>query len=243
MKAKCWNCEEYFEYDLDEEWNQYVSICMSQSYDYKKEWDTKPEEPWKRVYCSCCAQKCKEEAEETKRIYISTKTKMLLERAITFLERQKIGIYEYEEAIKAVSEYAEEKPEKFDSSYEMIAAIILIHNRVETKLQWKVDKYTVDFCLPELKCILEIDGERHEHRHLYDSNRDIKLRQILGAEWEVVRIPTQYLEKNAKMLLPAIKALKAEKQKIRNQNGGIIPAHFSKRDYAKANRIEKIARA
>lgn len=111
----------------------------------------------------------------------------------------------------------------------------------QTKLQYKIENYRADFYLEDLKCIVEIDGERHDNKLFEDSNRDIKIRSILGPEWEVVRIPTKYLEKDATKLLTAVKKLKLFKQQTRNKNGGIIPASFSKRDRAKSLEMEKIA--
>lgn len=233
MKIKCWECEKEIDVDIKTKWIE------SKSY-YNSEALNPPINAWKRFYCDSCEKEVKEQMAINKENYIKLKIKMSYERAIGILETQKIDIYEYEEAMKAVKEFAEENPDKFDSSYEMIAAIILINEGVSIKLQQKVGKYRADFYLSDFKCILEIDGERHEGKLLEDSNRDIKIRQILGAEWEVVRIPTGYLEQNAKMLLKALLELKKLKQDTRNKNGGIIPSTYSKRDKAKSNEVERI---
>jgi len=45
-----------------------------------------------------------------------------------------------------------------------------------------------------------------------------------------VRIPTKYIEQNAKMLVKAIDELAAYKRKVRKQHSGIVPAWYSDRD-------------
>ena len=235
MKVKCWECETVIEVDIESEWFD------SKGY-YNPERFNPPKKAWRRFYCESCNEIVKKRIEEEKNQYVELKIKMMQERALDILEKQKIDFYEYSEAIKAVQEFSLEQTDKFDSSYEMIAAIILIHNRIQVKLQYKISKYKVDFFLPDYKCALEIDGERHQHNTLYDSNRDIKIRQILGSEWEIVRIDTKYLEQNAKVLPKAIVELKKLKQDTRRKNNGIIPSHFSKRDKAKSEEVERIAK-
>lgn len=186
-----------------------------------------------RAYCKKCYEKYQKDMENIKAEYIKNKTALMLERAIRILERQKIVIDSYREAVSVVREFSSENPGKFASAHEMIAAIVLIKNRVKTKTQYKIGKYRADFCLPELKIILEIDGDRHENSLYQDNERDKNIRNILGKDWEVVRIKTEYLEQNAKMLIKAIKTIRAEKQKIRSSNYGLLPEWYSKRDRSK----------
>ena len=77
-----------------------------------------------RRYCDVCFEKTVRELESDKKEYVRLKKKMMFERAVDILEHQKLNIYDYKEAIEAVKEYSEEKPDKFDSAYEMIAAIM-----------------------------------------------------------------------------------------------------------------------
>lgn len=168
-----------------------------------------------RCYCEECFDKVVAQYKADTREYIRLKKKLMFERAVRILEKQKINLYEYEEAIKAVGEFAEEQPDKFDSAYEMVAAIILINNRVECKLQFKVGRYQCDFCLPGLKVILEIDGERHRNRKEQDSIRDYVIKRVMGEDWEIIRIRTENLDKNAKRLLKAINTV-LEKRRSKN---------------------------
>lgn len=193
-----------------------------------------------RVYCQECYQKYFEKFESDKQEYLRLKKKLMVERAIRILERQNILIDEYKEAIDAVSEYSSENLDKFDSAHEIVSAIILIDNEIDVKTQFKVGKYRADFCLPTLKVIFEVDGERHRTNLYRDNQRDIFIRHELGDDWEIVRIKTEYIEQNAEMLVEAIKEIKKEKQKIRRQNGGLLPEWYSERNRAKKpKRLDK----
>lgn len=240
MKINCWECGREFEKNIETEWEALVYAAVRRMAEYKTPLPA-PKKAWKRFYCKDCQPIVRRDQEETKRLYIETKTKITIDRAISTLEKQRLDIYDYQDAIRRVEAYARQYPEKFDSSYEIIAAVMLLKSGVDIKPQHKIGPYRVDFYIPKWKCILEIDGERHKDRLLEDSNRDKKLREELGAEWEVVRIPTGFLDTNAKEIVRAIKELKANKQKIRAANGGIIPASYSKRDKARINKAAKIA--
>lgn len=238
MAVKCWECGKDVDYDTRAAWQDYLLTYENARHKAKQY----PDAPWKRIYCDSCVSAVRATRAENKRIYIEYKTKITIERMMELLERQAIDIYKYQAAISAVIDFATEHPEKFESSDEMIAAAMMINRRIPIKLQHRVERYSIDMLVTAWKCAVEIDGERHKDKLLYDSNRDISLRSILGADWEIVRIPTDLIEKNATMFPEAVLRLKAEKQKIRAENCGIIPASFSRRDKAKALEIERIAR-
>lgn len=166
-----------------------------------------------RCYCTDCFQKVKEQLKEDQREYIRLKKKLMFERAVRTLERQNIDIYDYQEAIQAVGEFAEEKPDKFDSSYEMVAAIILINHGFKCELQKRIGKYQVDFYIPSIKVVLEIDGDRHKHQRESDSWRDIEIKNKLGAGWNMVRIGTENLDTRAESLIRGIYAVLENRSK------------------------------
>lgn len=160
-----------------------------------------------RCYCKACKQKSLEEAEAIKTEYVRLKKEVMFENALETLEGQDINLYDYREAIDAVHDYLRKNPDRFDSSYEVIAAIVLIYNKVQCRPQAAVDRYRVDFLLPDELVVLEIDGERHAHRKYYDSERDRAIKAELGDNWEIVRIDTDLLKKNAKQLVKAIRKI------------------------------------
>lgn len=186
-----------------------------------------------REYCEDCFSELSKEKSQDQLTYTMLKSKLMFERAIKMLERQNIEIYDYKDAIDAVQEFAQEKPEKFQSSHEMIAAIILADNEMKVQIQHKIGKYRVDFCIPQLKVILEIDGYLHEFKPRADKSRDVEIRKLLGTDWETVRIPTKYLEQKAELLVEAIKSMKTEMQKVRKENYGLLPDWFSKKTKTK----------
>ena len=191
------------------------------------------DEKQQRGYCEECAKLVTEQHSHNKQMYLMLKKKLMFERAVRILEHQNLDIYDYKDAIKAVEEYSSEHPEKFDSSHEMIAAIMLVDNELGTAIGKSIGNYRVDFFIPDLKAVLEIDGERHRSKQYYDNERDIELRKMLGSNWEIVRIKTEYIEQNAEMLVEAIKTIIAEKKKLRSQNNGFLPDWYSKREFAK----------
>lgn len=157
-----------------------------------------------RCYCDECLTNLeKAEAEERKQLAKLRKREMI-RKACKILEDQHTNMYEYKEAIEVVTEFVEDNVDKIDSSYEALTAMVLVHNRIYAKMQYKVGKYQVDFLLPDLMVVLEIDGERHKHRKDYDSKRDKAIKKELGDYWEIIRIETDHLDKNAKKIPEAI---------------------------------------
>lgn len=157
-----------------------------------------------RCYCDKCLKSVKETEREERELYIKLKKRQMFLRAVELLENQHTDMYEYKEAIETVEEFLGSNPDKFDSAYEVLTAIILVHNRIHSKMQYKVGKYQVDFLLPDLMVILEIDGDRHKHRKDYDSARDKEIKKELGPHWNIIRIPTEHLDRNAKKIPKAI---------------------------------------
>ena len=233
--SKCWRCGEAADkhenmYRINPKWEGYVDYFSGNERYY--------DEIHQREFCEKCFEEYKAEREADKKEYIRLKKKLMYERAVRIAERQNIDIYEYQEALEAVKEFSEENPDKFDSAHEMLAAAMFIYYEVQAKTQHKVGKYRVDFLLPDLKTVFEVDGDSHKHTLFYDNQRDEEIRSILGKEWEVVRISTKYIEENVELLVEAIKTIKSEKQKIRRENYGILPEWYSNRQ--KARKPKKI---
>lgn len=191
-----------------------------------------------RMFCNECYQKRTAELQDMRKQYGKLKKSLMLERAVKKLERQAVNIYDYQEIINDLAEYVAENPEKFDSSYEMIAAIILIENGIKSKIHYKVGTRQVDFLIPEYKVAFEVDGELHKNNLFRDNERDIQIRENLGMDWEVVRISTNYLDENAPALPDAIVAVRDEKKKIRAQHNGFLPDWYSARNKAKRKRAQ-----
>lgn len=191
MTIKCWNCG--------------ADATETIGHIYRNgDVIPKPLNKYSRCYCGECEKKVSTTEKEERKLYIKLKKREMFRKACDILENQHTDMYEYKPAIEVVGDFIEENPDKFDSSYEALTAIILVHNRIMSKMQYKVGRYQVDFLLPELRVVLEIDGERHKNRKEYDSERDRSIQKALGTGWKIIRIPTEHLDKNAKKLPIAI---------------------------------------
>lgn len=157
-----------------------------------------------RSYCGECEDKRIKTEEEERKLYVILRHREMFRKACNLLEKQSAHMYDYKEAIDAVKEFIEEQPDKFDSSYEVLAAIILIKNRIRCKLQYRIGRYQVDCLLPDYGVVLEIDGERHKQHKVRDSIRDKSIKEALGGGWEIVRIGTEYMDMKAERLPDAI---------------------------------------
>ena len=197
MELKCWKCGK---------------DATEKHYIFKKQGnfndkEVAPHQERWRCYCKDCKDKLDAEEKLMKAEYVRLKKEVMFENAIQTFEGQNINIYDYREAIDAVYDFMTDNPDKFDSSYEILAAIILIYNRVQCKPQYQVGRYRIDFLLPDEYVALEIDGDRHKHKKYYDSERDKAIKSELGEYWEIVRIDTELLKKNAKELVKAIRKI------------------------------------
>jgi very-short-patch-repair endonuclease len=165
--------------------------------------------------------------------YLKLKTQIMFERAIRLLENTGINMTDIKREAQAVQKHSVDSPESYKSSQEMVTAVIMLKAGYDFELNYKIGKYIVDMYLPDLKLIVEVDGERHDNRKLQDSKRDTELRRMLGDEWEVIRIPTQYIEQNTAKIPEAVTALAKQKRDLRKKNGGFLPNSYSKREQAK----------
>lgn len=183
-------------------------------------------------YCKTCHAKHCEEYRTKVNEYIKLKGDVMFERAMRIMERADCDMTMYKRYAVAVQRHQRDNPELYKSADEIIAAVVMLEQGFDFEMNYKVGRYIVDMYIPSLHVIVEIDGNVHEGRELKDSNRDVTLRQTLGAEWEVIRIPTKYIEQNPKMIPKAIAKLAEDKRKIRKENCGFIPASYSKREAA-----------
>lgn len=196
MNVKCWTCGKAATITkgrVEKEFLEFGSRIRS----------TEPNRHY-RCYCQECYDKKMSELESDKRTYKILKKKMMFESAVENLEKQSLLLWKYKEAIDTVEQYNLENLDKFDSSYEIITAIILIHNEVKTNVHYKVGDAEIDFLLPDMCVALEIDGGLHKNRKDKDEVRDYYLKKELGPDWEIIRIKTSYLDKHADRLMAAI---------------------------------------
>jgi len=194
-------------------------------------------EPKERVFCESCFIEHRAERKEITMKYAELKFEVMYEQALRYLEKayaNPIGVgtylYEYEKSAKRIYAKGKAKIDKFLSSHEIIAGIMLEDLNYEYETNKTVGSYRVDFYVPELNVCLEIDGHLHKHRRVYDNKRDISIRGNLGKKWEVVRIGTKFIESTPTILVDEIERVYKKKQWLRSKNNGVIPIGFSKRE-------------
>lgn len=195
-----------------------------------------------REYCEDCTELYQQEDKQLMDDYLEKKLKVMWRRAVNNLEKQSLRMDDYYYEAQAVLDLAMQDYGKFRSSPEMMVAMELLRNDIRIKAEYKILKYRVDFFLPEMKVVLEVDGRLHDFKIKKDSNRDVAILTELNKSdtgWEIIRIPTKYIEQNLKQLVPAIKALYKERQRLRRKHGGFLPAYYSKHDTAQQLKVIK----
>lgn len=197
-------------------------------------------EPKRRVFCENCLEEYYQNRRMMLKEYDELKIKVMFERALLIMEdSNKVYMHEYMESANKILVDAMEHKEKYRSSYEMVTAIILNEFLYDFEINKKIGKYFVDFYIPELFTVLEIDGERHENKKSYDSKRDEEIRCLLGNKWEIIRIKTKYIDLNPEKIPDAIEELYLEHKKIRQKNNGILPEWFDERSNNRYRNILK----
>lgn len=192
IKYECWQCGKDVEYPDDYE-------------------------PYFKVFCidTDCKAKYEQAEKEELNEYLILKTKVMHRRALRTMANSLTFMYEYLDASRIVLKEALENFDLYQSSHEMICAMIFHENCYDFVAQKKIGKYSVDFYIPELRVVLEVDGYMHEYTKIQDSNRDLEIMAELGKGWEIVRIGTSCIEENPTKLIEAIEKIKKYRQQAR----------------------------
>lgn len=97
----------------------------------------------------------------------------------------------------------------YQSTEEIMTALELKRRNIDMYPQYEVGPYHVDFLLPSMKVALEIDGRifHNKDRAFAQELRDDAIKNILGADWEVVHISTDCINQNVTRLLAGIKGV------------------------------------
>lgn len=236
-RLKCWNCGKDVDIPYTAKEKKILNDPDADDDDLIEIYE-KREQTSKRLFCEECGREHRERYEKALHDYCRLRMDIMYERALKIFERQYLDVYEYKRAADAVKEFITDQfaeAEKngtteyspFDSADEIAAAIVLLANEIRLKVHPKIKKYEVDFAIPSMKVILEIDGELyHRGKEKKESRRDIDIRRMLGEDWEVIRIPTKYIHQNIELLPENIRSLKEERAKIR-KTYGYIPDSYS----------------
>lgn len=152
-----------------------------------------------------------------------------LEKAIDRI-KAKTNIQKYDREIEIVREMINGGGHVFDSTEEVIVALILLKNNIQFRHQVRFGKrYIADFVLDELKVVLEVDGDifHGENRASRDCIRDNLIIAALGPSWEVIRIKTSTLNENVTRLPRAIRTILKKREMYRRNNNGQLPDWYN----------------
>lgn len=185
-----------------------------------------------RRFCTECEEQHMADYKGFLSEYLIAKTRIMFERALRYMEKAQCSMTRYKRFARAVERHAAANPEQYRSSDEMIAAIVFLEAGLDFEMNRRVGNYVVDMYVPSLRVCVEIDGDRHKYSLKADCERDIELRKQLGADWEIVRIPTDYVERNPAKLVQGVKEIASFRRKERAKNGGILPEYYSRREKA-----------
>ena len=81
------------------------------------------------------------------------------QQALRYIEGSgKVYMHDYQNASNIILKNALTNYDKYQSSHEMITAIILTEYGIKYELQKKIGKHTVGFFISNEKIVLEVDG-------------------------------------------------------------------------------------
>lgn len=180
----------------------YVTPCAGGCGKPMLSWTIRPSTVFK---CSECRKTESAAATELKE-HIASLTK---QRRISDAKDAILKLYgetnEYDAAFKAI-ERAINKPVWFQSCAEVLAAAELIRTKTKAQPQVKIGKWRVDYVLPNLKVLLEVDGGFHDDPRKIEKEkiRDATILKMVGPGWIIVRVPELTIRNELRSLIPMV---------------------------------------
>lgn len=95
-------------------------------------------------------------------------------------------------------ELARKAIDKFDSIPEVIACIELLYIGARVIVHQPVGDFTVDFCLPDERVVIEIDGSLYHKDKAKQDIRDHAITYMLDGDWLIRHIPADVVTKDHK---------------------------------------------
>lgn len=154
----------------------------------------------KEYLCEYCKLTLKRKvAAQQEPVGIQTKKELALDKAKDCIRKQVKNFEAYDTAVKL----AEKRAESFGSIPEAMVAIELLRLGYKVIPQQKVGKYRVDFALPEIKVVIEVDGGLY-HKNIYKNDREAIIQLSLGMKWEIIHIPAELISQDIQKLKKVI---------------------------------------
>lgn len=187
---------------------RYIIVCQECGCEYSLNYHT-------RKAVRICPE-CKNAEKGKRDFYTAHAKEVKFDEAVYRIKSVVKNWQEYQSAVASVKRVLHRKG-WFQSTEEIMAAIELMKNNIRVIPQQKVGKYKVDFCLPDKKVILEIDGAIYHQDKIKEGIRDGNIQLQMGLDWHIVRINTERINSNITKLLEAIDGIVAE-QEITRKN-------------------------
>ena len=159
----------------------------------------------KRNYvCSYCKNTIKKKEKLAFEQITGTETtaERRFKKAVANIEKQVRDFDKYENAIRI----AKTRIEKYGSIPEAMVAIELLKNKYRIIPQQKIGKYRVDFALPDIKRVIEVDGALY-HKNINKGDREATIQLSLGASWKTLHIPAELIAKDIRKLRKIIETI------------------------------------
>lgn len=150
--------------------------------------------------------KCESKIRMAKKIEMVDKAQKLLEKRTGKMRsfKPKLDMSEY---AKAVKQRVVDGIDNFGSIPETAAGIQMQRIELKYETQKDIAGRKVDFIIPEIKIILEVDGELYHTDENKAFLRDRQIMRAVGEKWEIVHIKAQQIPKytwNLREALPHV---------------------------------------
>ncbi len=121
-----------------------------------------------------------------------TRAERRFDKAVQKMFLKRKDIEEYSRAIKA----AKTRCELYDSILEIFVAIELLHQGYRIIPQQKLASYRLDFVIPDIKTVIEVDSKIFHSNKDREIIKDFAIKNNLGQDWKVLHIATDYIMKD-----------------------------------------------
>ena len=165
----------------------------------------------KKIYkCRLCRDDVLRKQHAKKKIAIEQHERMMAEEVgsdYAHYHRFESGVKKFGIKYLSAITQAEKVMYKFESVPEVVACIELLYIGARVIPHQSVGGFTVDFCLPDEKVVIEIDGSIYHADSDKEYRRDYAIKNMLGSGWVIRHIPSDAVMKNHEAFGKGIKRL------------------------------------
>lgn len=153
-------------------------------------------------YCKDDVKRRRKALKDSQEGITETKEEKRFRMACEEIKKQVKNFDGYSEAIST----ARKRLNKYGSIPEAMVAIELLRCGYRIAPQQKIKGYIVDFCLPEEKVVIEVDGQTFHHK--LQEKREETIQDALGRDWRIIHIPAEKIRKRIRKVNRIIKEFK-----------------------------------